>query len=50
MKFIVVDAENLRYWVIAPALVILALSLWAFHRVTAEKPDNLELGLEAENR
>ncbi len=50
MKFIVVDAENLRYWVISPALVILALSLWAFHRVTAEKPDNLELGLEAENR
>lgn len=46
MKLFVVDAENLRYWVIAPALVILALSLWAFHRVTAEKNDNLELGLE----
>jgi len=41
MKFIVVDAENLRYWVIAPALVILALSLWAFHRVTRENQASL---------
>ncbi len=49
MKFIVVDAENLRYWVIAPALVILALSLWAFHRVTRENQASLVFEEQAGN-
>ncbi len=31
------DSENLRYWIALPAILVLAASLWAFHKITAPK-------------
>lgn len=37
LRFLIVDAENLQYWVVIPAILVLAASLWAFHKITAPK-------------
>ncbi len=36
VKFIAKDGENINYWLIAPALIIFCLSLYAFHKATAK--------------
>jgi membrane protease YdiL (CAAX protease family) len=30
------DVENLKYWVVAPALLILSLAIYYFHKITGE--------------
>ena len=37
LKGLVVDGENLHYWVVLPALLVLAAALWAFNKITATK-------------
>ncbi len=37
MKLFFTKADNLKYWVFIPALLIFALSIYSFHRITAEK-------------
>ncbi len=37
LKGLTVDSENLRYWVVIPAILVLAASLWAFYKITADK-------------
>ena len=36
VKFIAKDGENINYWLIAPALIIFCISLYAFHKVTTK--------------
>jgi len=36
VKFIAKDGENINYWLIAPALIIFCVSLYAFHKATAK--------------
>jgi len=37
LKKLVIDGENLHYWMVIPAILVLAASLWAFNKVTANK-------------
>jgi hypothetical protein len=34
IKLVMMDSENLHYWVVIPAAIILFLALRAFHRFT----------------
>ncbi|MDD4223073.1 MAG: ABC transporter permease [Candidatus Cloacimonetes bacterium] len=37
LKGLLADSENLQYWVVIPAILVLAASLWAFHKITADR-------------
>lgn len=37
MKLFFTNADSLKYWVFIPALLIFTLSIYSFHRITAEK-------------
>jgi sodium transport system permease protein len=37
LKNLVVDGENLKYWIVIPAVVVFAAAIYAFHKVTVRK-------------
>ncbi|MCB5247568.1 MAG: CPBP family intramembrane metalloprotease, partial [Candidatus Cloacimonetes bacterium] len=37
LKGLLADSENLQYWVVIPAILVLAASLWAFNKITADR-------------
>ncbi len=37
LSWMIVDEENLRLWLAIPAILVLAASLWAFHKITSNK-------------
>lgn len=43
LKRVMVSDDSLHYWVVIPALVVLPLSLYLFHKVTADKNEEYEL-------
>jgi hypothetical protein len=36
VKFLVSEGDNIHYWLFIPALVVFVISLYAFHKVTAQ--------------
>ena len=36
VKFLVSEGDNIHYWLFTPALVVFVISLYAFHKVTAQ--------------